>query len=299
MSFSKRVILAVDQAALLTVRELINFLNTNNRRRARVNEVDLTSINASVGNYFFKHFSFTTVHDKDKESFIQKLEGLLSRFDNDTRQMEKLKKIIKDTIDPLTLDYENEEQNFVPAIYDDLTFFSLDTKSIIDIVEFHYFDGDESRLVEADDVQLTVEDFNPGLYNQIISDPQLLHSTTWREFEYVLSKILESFEYEVELQKGTKDGGIDIIAIKKNDPLGVHKYLIQAKKWKKKVGIEPVQQLAFLKDYYKASKACLATTSTFTKGAWQLAKMYPWQLELKDFNGLLDWINLVKLNSHK
>jgi len=42
----------------------------------------------------------------------------------------------------------------------------------------------------------------------------------WRTFEKLLGDILESFGYEIELQQGTKDGGIDLFAIKKADIFG-------------------------------------------------------------------------------
>jgi len=94
----------------------------------------------------------------------------------------------------------------------------------------------------------------------------------------------------VELQQGTKDGGIDLIAVRKDDFLGEHRYLLQAKRYGNKVGVEPVRQLLFLHSYFRATKSCLACTATFTKGAWELAHQYRWQLELKDVLGLTDWL---------
>ena len=112
----------------------------------------------------------------------------------------------------------------------------------------------------------------------------------WRAFERLLADILESFGFEVELQRGTKDGGVDIFAIERSHPLGTQRYLLQAKKWTNAVGVEPVRQLAFLHTHYKATKSCLATTATFTRGAWELAHQYKWQIELKDYDGLVQWV---------
>ena len=67
--------------------------------------------------------------------------------------------------------------------------------------------------------------------------------------------------------------------------------MLQAKRWKNKVGVEPVQQLIFPHGSERATKSCLATTSTFTRGAWQLGNQYQWQLELRDFHGIQNWIN--------
>jgi restriction endonuclease Mrr len=108
--------------------------------------------------------------------------------------------------------------------------------------------------------------------------------------EELLADILATLGYEIELQRGTKDGGVDLFAVKRNDPIGPERYLLQAKRWKNEVGIEPIQQLAFLRDHYRVTKACLATTSTFTRGAWELGLQYNYTMELKDYQGLQDWI---------
>jgi hypothetical protein len=217
---------------------------------------------------------------------------LLQEFDNDLEKVEEIKEVIRTDVNPYMFEYSEDNLDYVPTNYEDLLFFSLDSNSILDVVEEKYFSQQVKQ--KSDDISIfSLNQFDKLLYDRIIQNPKLINSVTWREFEYLLSKILEEFEYEVELQKGTKDGGIDIIAIKNDHVVGKHKYLIQAKKWKNKVGVEPVQQLAFLREHHNATKACLVTTSSFTSGAWELAKLYPWQLELRDYDGLLDWIKLV------
>lgn len=139
----------------------------------------------------------------------------------------------------------------------------------------------------------TLDIIDVNLYNSIISDPSLLTSMNWRTFERLLANILEKFEFEIELLKGTKDGGIDIIAIKNQTPFGMNRYLIQAKQWKNKVGVEPVRSLIWAHNEYRATKSCLATTSAFTKGAWDLANNYKWQIELKDYDKIIEWIKLA------
>lgn len=129
-----------------------------------------------------------------------------------------------------------------------------------------------------------------ALYRALAADPELLQTMDWRKFEKLLADILETLEYEVELQQGTKDGGIDIIALKRSTELGDHRYLLQAKRWKNRVGVEPVQRLLFLKGNLGATKCCLATTSTFTRGAWALGSDYRWELELRDYDGIREWL---------
>ena len=132
--------------------------------------------------------------------------------------------------------------------------------------------------------------FDAKTYALLINQPELMRSMNWRSFERLLAHILEDLGYIVELQQGTKDGGVDLFAIRHTDILGPQKFLLQAKRYKNKVGVEPVRQLAFLHNHLRVTKSCLATTSQFTQGAWQLAKQYRWQLELRDFDGIKEWL---------
>jgi restriction endonuclease/ECF sigma factor len=137
---------------------------------------------------------------------------------------------------------------------------------------------------------ITLELVSPELIRAIAKHPELLKTMNGREFEYLLAGILERFGYQIELQRGTKDGGVDIFAVRGDHSLGVHRYLIQAKRWSNPVGVEPVRELLFLHNYHKVSKSCLATTSRFTRGAWRLYADHPWILELKDYEMLKEWV---------
>jgi len=140
---------------------------------------------------------------------------------------------------------------------------------------------------------ITLGRIDTELCRMLAAQPDLLRTLHWREFEKVLAKILEKLEYEIELTRATKDGGIDIFAIKKKAIFGPHKYIVQAKRTEKAVGVEPVRELLFLTSDHRVSKSCLATTSRFTKGAWDLAEQYKWELELKDHDRLQEWIQIA------
>lgn len=144
---------------------------------------------------------------------------------------------------------------------------------------------------------LSIIDIN--LYAELVKNPDLIKSMNWRTFEKLLADMLETFGYNVELMQGTKDGGIDIVAFSRNDDFGKHKYLLQAKRWSNKVGIDVVKNVLFDHDRYKVTKSCLATTATFTKGVWDLAEIYKWQLELKDFDSIKQWINKAYQNKQE
>lgn len=135
-----------------------------------------------------------------------------------------------------------------------------------------------------------VDLIDPMLLAVLARHPELMRTLDWRSFEKLLAHILENMGYEVELQRGTKDGGVDIFAVKRVDPLGPHRYLLQAKRSARKIGVEPVRELLFLHNKHQVTRSCLATTSTFTSGAWELGNEHEWQLELKDFRRLQEWV---------
>lgn len=137
---------------------------------------------------------------------------------------------------------------------------------------------------------VTFKDFDVAVYKALVEHPELMDTLDWRFFEGLLADVLETFDFEVDLMQGTKDGGIDVFAIRRSLQMGDELYILQAKRWKNKVGVEPVRELLFLQNQHLATKSCLATTSTFTRGAWDLSDQYRWQLELKDHEGILDWL---------
>jgi HJR/Mrr/RecB family endonuclease len=153
--------------------------------------------------------------------------------------------------------------------------------------------GEEKPIISPVASIVTLDLIDPALFKTLRVHPELLKSLDYRVFEKVLAEILTSLGYEVELQQGTKDGGVDIYAVKFCGVLGPHRYLLQAKRWVAAVGVEPVRELLFLHSHHKMTKSCLATTSRFTRGAWELAHDYRWQLELRDYERLQEWLNLA------
>ena len=65
------------------------------------------------------------------------------------------------------------------------------------------------------------------------------------------------------------DFGADIIA----RTLLFRKIVVQCKAYSKKVGVRAVQEVIAARQYYHASKAAVATNSTFTRSARKLAKV--------------------------
>ncbi len=88
------------------------------------------------------------------------------------------------------------------------------------------------------------------------------------QFENFLKFNLELRGYKTKLTVYRGDFGADIIATKDNRVT-----VVQAKRYKKKVGISAVQQIVASKAYYKASESMIITNSYFTKQAKILAKV--------------------------
>lgn len=87
------------------------------------------------------------------------------------------------------------------------------------------------------------------------------------EFEKFLAYVLEKNGYtNVQVTQGGGDQGVDIICTKNNTI-----YAIQCKLYTEKVGNSAVQQIVAGKNHYNAHVAIVATNSSFTKQAIDLA----------------------------
>lgn len=120
--------------------------------------------------------------------------------------------------------------------------------------------------------------------------PNDLRNIDRRQFERLIAELFVGFGYEVELTKRTRDGGRDIIAIRKREVNS--KYLIECKRPEpgNPVGVSAVRELYGVKTDDGATKAILATTTYFTSDAKQLFDRHRWELEPRDFEDIQGWI---------
>ncbi|WP_306625901.1 restriction endonuclease [Bacillus toyonensis] len=86
------------------------------------------------------------------------------------------------------------------------------------------------------------------------------------QFEQYLSALYQSLGYHAEVTKGSGDFGADLVL--KNDN---EKIIVQAKRYKNKVGIRSVQEIVGAKKYYDAAHAWVVTNNYFTAPARKLA----------------------------
>jgi hypothetical protein len=145
----------------------------------------------------------------------------------------------------------------------------------------------ESRIVQVD--------FG-SLLRAIARQPDDLYRLPPRRFEELVAHIFERFGYEVALTPKSRDGGFDIAAIRREET--EVRLLIECKRYTppNKVGRPVVQQVLGVLTDRRATKAIIATTSTFTGDARAFFEANKWQLEGRDRDGILKWIQLLEAN---
>lgn len=104
-----------------------------------------------------------------------------------------------------------------------------------------------------------------------------------RNFEEYLQVLLKTKGYNTQLTKASGDYGADLILSKKDN-----KTIVQAKRYKRNVGIRAVQEIASAKNYYKADECWVITNSFFTEQARKLASSN--KVRLIDLKQLMIWM---------
>lgn len=126
------------------------------------------------------------------------------------------------------------------------------------------------------------------LIADLAAEPERLRSLDWRIFEELVAELFRGFGYEVELTAKTRDGGKDVVAIRKAET--EDRYIIQCKRVVGTVGVSAVRELMAVREDERATKGIIATTARFSRDASLLLERHRWQMEGRDFDGLIDWI---------
>lgn len=99
--------------------------------------------------------------------------------------------------------------------------------------------------------------------------------------------LLKARGYHVKLTSVHGDYGADLILTKKGKKIAV-----QAKRYKRKVGVKAVQEITTAKNFYKVDECWVITNSYFTEQAKKLAKSN--NVKLIDRKQLIEWMLEVK-----
>lgn len=145
------------------------------------------------------------------------------------------------------------------------------------------------------ETRLELLNVNEELIKYLAKHPEKLYELTSRKFEELVADIFRNQGFEVILTPKTRDGGIDIQAVSKNS-LGTMLYLIECKRYQSscKVGVELVRELYGVKNSERATMAFLVTTSSFTKPALDFASPLQYELSLRDYEALKEWLKNYK-----
>lgn len=106
-------------------------------------------------------------------------------------------------------------------------------------------------------------------------------------FEEYLLLLLKGRGYKGKLTPKTGDYGADLVLVTNNK-----KIVVQAKQYKRNVGVRAVQEIVSAQRYYKADECWVITNSFFTNQAIKLAGSN--QVRLIDRSKLMDW--MIKYN---
>lgn len=134
----------------------------------------------------------------------------------------------------------------------------------------------DPRFIEESDI-LSALDQRPNLMDLSPS-----------EFESLITNLFQKMGLDTKLTHASRDGGVDCVAYDPR-PIFGGKVIIQAKRYKDKVGVSAVRDLSGTMQHEGASKGILITTSGYGKASYEFAKGKP--IELLDGSNLLFLLN--------
>lgn len=151
----------------------------------------------------------------------------------------------------------------------------------------NYVNTEESRSI----IKIDLVSISDELTKNLVKYPNLLYELSSRKFEELVTYIMAKYGYDVTLTQQSRDGGVDIFAVKK-DGFGSFLTLVDCKKYSQNrpVGVDLVRTMYGTLNIEKASHGIIATTSRFTNDAQVLAKNYSYQKSLKDHSDIIGWM---------
>lgn len=167
---------------------------------------------------------------------------------------------------------------------------------IADLVDYLDKPSDKVDLVESPNFLsfseiISIEDATHKIITSLGPDPNEWYALGSRKFEEILAEIWRKFGWQTILTPPTKDGGIDVRAIRNSNGVLLC-YLIEAKCYNpsRPVGIDVIRSIYGVVERERASQGIIATTSHFTKGAKQESRVLRYRVSLADFEQVYKWI---------
>ena len=140
------------------------------------------------------------------------------------------------------------------------------------LVSNHPYDLEPVRPVVDFEALLTQYKFIAGMdaVAGLDSRPDLIEMTP-TEFEHLVRQLFEAIGMQSWVTQASKDDGVDAVAVNEDPFMGGH-CIIQAKRYRGAVGVEPVRALAGVMDDKHATTGILVTTSWVTKDGHDFAQ---------------------------
>ncbi len=140
-------------------------------------------------------------------------------------------------------------------------------------------------------IVIDIKDANRQLLQDIRKNPELLRLLPSRKFEEIVADLLTRQGYQVELTPPSSDGGFDIYAAKQ-EGIGKFLYLVECKRYTppKKVGVAIVRALYGVVRRHQANAGVIVTTSYFTSDAKEFHEELKYQIHLRDYIVLQQWL---------
>jgi restriction system protein len=148
-----------------------------------------------------------------------------------------------------------------------------------------------SEGVLPNETRIRVQQVSNDIMLALAARPEGWYELSSRRYEEIVAELLGRLGYEIQLTAHTRDGGRDILALEKR-PLGSFLYLVECKRNAptRPVGVEVVRQLYGTVHAEHANAGVIATTSRFTSPAQEFAARVRFQLTLRDYFAVQDWL---------
>jgi restriction system protein len=158
-------------------------------------------------------------------------------------------------------------------------------------------DGQPLSLGSASDLKATrqIRALSSDLLEHMRRNPALMRDLDSRRFEEFVAELYERHGFEVELTPATKDGGVDLYAVR-YEPYGKLLTVVECKRHAvdRPVEVKLVRELYGAVQDHGASAGVLATTSSFTTGAQEFQERHRYRLALQDWFDLQDMLCQIR-----
>lgn len=163
------------------------------------------------------------------------------------------------------------------------------------------FQPDSEKAIDNKESPIiTLSPVNDQVLKYLSEHPESFYQLTDNDFEIVMAEIYSKLGYDVTRTKATRDGGKDLI-IRIPEILGDFIYYVECKKYnpKRPIGIGIIRSFAGTVNTDRVNGGILATTSFFTRDAYNFISDNKWNCQIKthDYNVIRNLLTQVVTNT--